>query len=86
MPAPDGRYTEGDTIFDGFCYRQWQEDLDGWMNEVPSRGEYPVVAMAEGILDLYRDLTAERRENWALKKRVKQLETVVYGHPLEKTA
>jgi hypothetical protein len=61
---------EGDSIFDGFCYRPYNEDWDGWVNEVPGAGDYPAVIQAREVLRLFDDLCAVVKQNWKLRKKL----------------
>jgi hypothetical protein len=65
------RFQEGDRLFDGFAHRPYEEKLDGWMNEVPDGGF--AVKLAESILELHDRNVRLTRENFDLKRRLKQL-------------
>lgn len=60
---------EGDYLFDGFCHRGFNPDIDGWRNELPDEADYPPVAMAHDVLAMFQELCALRRELWMAKKR-----------------
>ena len=63
-----GQLTEQDSIFDGFAHRNFREDIDGWMNEQPKLSEYPEVKMAYGVIELFEELKAVKRELWHTKR------------------
>jgi hypothetical protein len=60
------RLDDNNYIFDGFMHRPFNDDLDGWRNEMLDPPE--VVEMARQILDLYNEVNRLRRENWELRK------------------
>ncbi len=55
-----------DYVFDGFMHRPFDDNLDGWRNEMLDPPE--VVEMARQVLDLYNEVNRLRRENWELRK------------------
>ena len=60
------RLTNSDYVFDGFMHRPFDDNLDGWRNEMLDPPE--VVEMARQVLDLYSEVNRLRRENWELRK------------------
>ena len=64
LPAPQPKYS--DYVFDGFMHRSFDDNLDGWRNEMLDPPE--VVEMARQVLDLYNGVNRLRRENWELRK------------------
>lgn len=69
-------------IFDGFCHRPYDEETDGWMRAGPSESQYPVVAMARDVLELYNAVKSLAQENWRLRKEVRRLREMC-GLPVE---
>ena len=65
----DGMLENGDSIFDGFCHRPFNEEYDGWMNIPAAQNKYAdVVNMAEAILEMADEINSLRRQIWTLKK------------------
>ena len=60
------RLTNSDYVFDGFMRRPFDDNLDGWRNEMLDPPE--VVEMARQVLNLYNEVNRLRRENWELRK------------------
>ena len=60
--------TEQDSIFDGFCHRNFNEAMDGWRNELPDINDYPSVLAARDTLQLFEELKTAKRDMWALKR------------------
>jgi hypothetical protein len=56
------------TVFDGYCERGFDENMDGWILEQLDERDIPSVQMAKDILALYAEANALRRENWQLRK------------------
>lgn len=71
--------TSSNYIFDGFCERPFDEDRDGWMNEMPTEFEFPAVQQARQILDMFEEIKRLREEKWRLEKRLKLWEPVIKG-------
>ena len=55
-------------VFDGFCYRSYNEDTDGWIEDQPSSKEFPSIDMARDIVAMFEEISRLRREVWRLKK------------------
>lgn len=55
-------------FFDGFCYRPFNPDIDGWRDEISKSEDYECVRQAQSVLDLFDDLRATQKENWKLRK------------------
>lgn len=64
------RFSEGDAIFDGFCHRSFNENIDGWRNAIPHESEFPCVQAAYGVIDLFEALCESRRRIWELEKQL----------------
>ncbi len=62
--------TENDYIFDGFCHRPFNKDIDGWRNGMPKVEDYPSVKMAENVIDLFNELAAAKKELWDTKRQL----------------
>ena len=60
-------------VFDGFCYRDFNEETDGYADEMPTAREFPAVEQAQGVMDMFDEIKRLRRENWELKKSLKRL-------------
>lgn len=61
----------GNYLFDGFCHREYDEKIDGWMNE--QKLETRAVMLAREIIDQHAEINKLRRENWKLRKDINQL-------------
>ncbi len=59
-------------------HRPYREDTDGWRNEMPDAADYPGVQMAIDTLEMFRELQAERRENWRLRKENEMFKRVTW--------
>lgn len=55
-------------VFDGFAYRPYSTQLDGWRDEQPLPSQFPCVLQAQSVLDLFAELCTARRELWQLRK------------------
>lgn len=64
--------TEKDHIFDGFCYRNFNPNRDGWMNTTPNMNHYPGVKplldMAADVQVLISELAEARKRIWELER------------------
>lgn len=58
----------GTYVFDGYCHRPFEEQLDGWRRTQIAPGEYTVVDIANQIVDMAMEINRLRRENWELVK------------------
>ena len=56
--------TEQDYIFDGFCHRPYDEKLDGWRNTQIGFDEFPILDMAQQIIEMGREINRLRRLVW----------------------
>lgn len=68
--------TEKDCIFDGFAYRNFIENVDGWRNRIPDPYDYPAVAAANNVIDIYDELCAAKRKIWELEKELKHYKEI----------
>ena len=55
-----------DYIFDGFCHRPYNENLDGWRNLMITN-EYPVVDFAHQVIEMAQEINLLRRKVWELE-------------------
>ena len=62
------------TVFDGFCHRSYDEDIDGWMEDQLDESSVPSLQIAKDIISLYSEVNELRRENWNLTKRLESWE------------
>jgi hypothetical protein len=63
--------TKHDMVYDGFVHRNFDENLDGWRNELPDPSQYPSLQMAQDILNMFDELCAAREQIWRLEKQLK---------------
>ncbi len=55
-------------VFDGFCHRDYNEDIDGWMHEISEASDFECVAVADSVLEMFHKLREVQKENWKLKR------------------
>jgi len=60
------------SVFDGFCHRPYNEDLDGWMETQPDERDYPCISQAKDVLALFHELKEANREIWQLRKELER--------------
>lgn len=60
------KLTEKDYLFDGFCHRPYNENLDGWRNLMITN-EYPVVDFAHQVIEMAQEINLLRRKVWELE-------------------
>lgn len=58
------------TVFDGYCYRQYNADIDGWRDLSPTSLEFPIIETARQILDMAEEINRLRIRVWELEKEV----------------
>lgn len=73
------RFSKDDHIFDGFCHRNFDEETDGWLNEVPDPRTFPSLQMAGDISKMYQRIVELTRENWELRQKLKTYEPLVHN-------
>jgi hypothetical protein len=65
-------------IFDGFAYRPFNEDTDGWIDDQPDISDYPAVQNAQNILSMFDEIKELRKEVWRLKKIERMYYTLIH--------
>ena len=73
--------TENDYIFDGFAHRNFIENVDGWRNRMPDPYDYPAVAAANSVLNIFDELCAANRRIWELEKKLEHYEAMAGKYP-----
>lgn len=66
----DGNLQNGDPIFDGFMHRPFDEERDGWRNELVKSSDFKCVNDASEILEMFDMIRALQKENWYLRKQL----------------
>lgn len=64
-------------VFNGFCYRPYDEKKDGWMERVADISDYP--ALQEGMR-MFDDLQFYQKRVWELEQKVESLLEYVPEH------
>ena len=67
----DMKLTKHDHIFDGFAHRNFNEERDGWRNEIPAAEDYPSVLAARDTVALFNELVCAKRRIWELEQELK---------------
>ena len=65
-------------LFDGFCHRSYNEELDGHMKTMPRGVDYPAVQAARDVLDLFDELRAAKRRIWELETENARMKEVLH--------
>lgn len=68
------RETPPKTVFDGFAYRPYNENYDGWI--MTQKKPSFVVEMAYQIIDMHKEINELRREIWNLKQKEEILDSI----------
>lgn len=71
------RYVKGSYLFDGFAHRPFNEETDGWLNEMPSGIEFPAIDIVNNITDMFEEIVRLRKANWELRKEVARLRSIL---------
>lgn len=64
---------EDDYIFDGFCHRRFDPDMDGWRNAMSKPHHYPAVVNAYETLKLFEDLQEAQLRIWELEREIERM-------------
>ncbi len=55
-------------VFDGFCHRDYNEDIDGWQDEISKGDDFFCVQQADSVIEMFHKLRAVQKENWKLRR------------------
>lgn len=59
------------TLFDGFCHRDFSENLDGWRDKVSHPSEFHCVETANSIQRLFTELQKAQKRVWKLEQQLR---------------
>lgn len=68
----DGNLQNGDPIFDSFMHRPFDEEIDGWRNELVKSSDLKCINDAREILEMFEMIRALQKENWYLRKQLER--------------
>ena len=66
------------TVFDGFCHRDFDPNIDGWRDEISKSDDFECTRNAESVLDMFSLLQSLQKENWELRKKLSYYEERKY--------